>query len=218
MEQKNQSRATISVERLNAFSDAVFAVAITLLVLNIDVPMIARNLARTQLPGILIDMVPRFWAFVFSFILIGIFWMAHHSTFHLIKKHSEMLSWLNLIFLLTIVALPFSTDLESIYDYLQFPTIIYALNLGAAGLMMSIIWWYASKNHKLIDKSLSSGLIRHIQLKSLTIPFAALIVIVVSFINVSIASWFWLLILIIHLYLEVTNRHKYKGERGYKYF
>jgi uncharacterized membrane protein len=205
----------ISVSRLNSFSDGVFAVAITLLILNIDVPEMARNLAVHQLPGTLTSMEPKFWAFASSFILIGMFWMVHHSIFHLIKRHSQALAWLNLFLLLSVVALPFSTDLLAIYHYMQLSTIIYAINLGIVGLMIAIIWRYAYRNHKLIDKSLSQGLIWHIQLKSLTTPFVAVIVIFVSFINLSIANWFWLLILVIHFYLESIDRRRYKKERGY---
>jgi uncharacterized membrane protein len=211
---KDQPQEEISVTRLNAFSDGVFAVAITLLILNIDIPEIAHNLVNTQLPTILIAMKPKFLAFVFSFIMVGIYWMVHHNIFHLIKRHSQVLSWLNLLLLMCIVFLPFSTGLLSEYNNIQLTTIIYAINLGVIGILIYTIWGYATYNHRLVDKNLSSELIQHIKMKCLIVPLVALIVIIVSFFNFIVASYCWFLILIINFYLEGKHHHL-KKERGY---
>ena len=76
----NQSASKVlSTTRLEAFSDAVFVIVITLLVLEIRVPEIPEALIATQLPHKLLQMWPKFLSYVTSFLVIGIYWVAHHS-------------------------------------------------------------------------------------------------------------------------------------------
>lgn len=197
----------MTVTRLLSFSDAVFAVAITLLILDIRVPDIAKSLVDKKLPSILISMEPKFTAFALTFILIGIFWSVHHALFHYIKRYNRGLFWLNLFFLIFIVFLPFSTSLMSTYYNHQVPIIFYSLNMAFIGLSNSFLWWYASNKYRLIDKEMEPVLIRHITLENLMTPIVALIVIAVSFIHVRLAQFFWLLIPIIHIPHEFKKRH-----------
>jgi TMEM175 potassium channel family protein len=105
-------REAAGVGRVNAFSDAVFAVAITLLILTIDVPQLSD---AGQLGSALRALWPKFEGFLLSFVVIGAFWIAHHLIFGLIERSKPLLLWINLLLLMCIVALPFSTDLMSQY-------------------------------------------------------------------------------------------------------
>jgi len=100
------------LERIILFSDAVFAIAITLLVLEIKVPHVGED-TNNSLINILIGMTPKFIGFFISFLVIGQYWIVHHKLFGFVDDYNGGLLWLNLIFLMSIVLMPFSTALYS---------------------------------------------------------------------------------------------------------
>lgn len=89
--------------RLTEFSDAVFAIAITLLVLDIKVPDVPTPFRETELITQLFHLWPQFEGFIISFLMIGTYWIVHHRVFHYIKRYNFRLVWINLPFLLLIV-------------------------------------------------------------------------------------------------------------------
>jgi uncharacterized membrane protein len=98
--------------RIEAFSDGVMAVAITLLVLNIQVP---RELHGQKLGHALVDLLPSLGAFAIAFALVGRFWVIHHNLFEKLRGFDQRLMVLNLAFLATIVLIPFSSELYDTY-------------------------------------------------------------------------------------------------------
>jgi uncharacterized membrane protein len=134
--------------RFEAFSDGVFAIAATLLVLEFSV-----GTARTDLGQALLDLWPSYLAYVTSFLTIGVIWMNHHTCVETIGRTDRTLMFLNLLLLLTVSFLPFPTRLVA--DYLQKPgerPAVYAY--AATFVVMAIIynaWWrYASRGGRLI--------------------------------------------------------------------
>lgn len=107
-----------------ALSDGVFAIAITLLVLNIEVPEIPEDLVAQELPGELLDMWPKLLSCVFSFLVILVYWMAHHSIFGIIKEHDRGLLWLNSLFLMFVACLTFPAALLGEYGDQQLVVMI----------------------------------------------------------------------------------------------
>jgi uncharacterized membrane protein len=99
----------------SSISDAVFAIAITLLVLDIRVPEIPERLVVEQLPQRLYELRPKYLSYVLSFVVILMYWMAHHSTFRAIRCYDRVLIWLNSLFLMCIAFLPFPTSLLGEY-------------------------------------------------------------------------------------------------------
>ncbi len=92
------------IERTVFFSDAVFAIAITLLALELEVPQMSENLAASELPSALLELWPKVFSFVLSFWIIGFYWLAHHRIFHYIRLYDRRLLLINLLFLMWIVA------------------------------------------------------------------------------------------------------------------
>ena len=118
------------VARLEAFSDGVFAIAITLLVLGIEVP----DVNATDLDGALDDLVPNMIAYFIGFAVIGIFWISHHAFFGEVERHNGRLLWSNLLFLSLIAAMPFSTGLIGEFSGERDAVIIFAANVSLAAL------------------------------------------------------------------------------------
>src|SRR5258707_188668 len=101
-----KSRTELGLERLIFFSDAVIAIAITLLVLDLRLPEASGESLAAQLG----DLSSSFLSFFMSFAVIGLFWEAHHRLFGFIERYDRTLLWLNLAFLFLIASLPFPTS------------------------------------------------------------------------------------------------------------
>ena len=126
------ARVRHSLDRLVFFSDAVFAIAITLLVIDLRVPEHLTSWDNAGLTRALAGVTAQMIGFVISFVVIGVFWASHHRSFGLLACSDERLLRLNLAFLFTIVLMPFPTALMSRYQPLAIAQQIYAATLFAA--------------------------------------------------------------------------------------
>lgn len=140
--------------RIEAFTDGVFAIAITLLVLDLHVPDAPHGLGRAVLHE-----WPQFAAYVTSFFIIGIMWVNHHSMFRAIVRSDRMLLFLNLVLLLWTALLPFPTALVA--DNLRgggadasVAAAVYSANLTLAAVAFSVIWLHAVRDGRLIGAPL----------------------------------------------------------------
>ena len=136
-----------ALERIIFFSDAVIAIAITLLAINLKIPQSADGHFSMQA---LRDSAPSFAAFLISFLSIGHFWTIHHRIFNNASGYDPQLMWLNLFWLICITLLPFSTMILSKFWLQKVPVLIYAANNAAAGLLQNLIWLYMTSNKKLL--------------------------------------------------------------------
>jgi uncharacterized membrane protein len=105
--------------RIAALVDGIFAVAMTLLVLDLKLPEGTKMSNDPAVWRQLFELTGRFSTYALSFIVLGIFWIGHHSLFHFVRRVSRDMLWLNLLFLLFITLLPFSTNLLSGHSHLQ---------------------------------------------------------------------------------------------------
>lgn len=181
----------LNLERIVFFSDAVMAIVITLLAVDLKMPEVAGGLAADELPKLLSEMLPQFISFGLSFAVIGIFWLAHHHSFGYIKRYDGMLIWLNFLFLLCIAFLPFTNNLLGRYPQLHMSNVIYTLNLTGGGLAASAVWMYASRNHRLVDKDLDPRVISSGSIRLLSAPVVFLLSMPVVFINITLAHMMW---------------------------
>src|SRR5512144_1733259 len=100
----------LSPHRLAFLSDGVFAIAMTLLVLAIDVPS-SHVMGAADIPRLLFELWPKFLSYAVSFVVLGVYWEGHHGQFHFIHRADQILIWLNMLFLMLIAAVPFSATL-----------------------------------------------------------------------------------------------------------
>jgi uncharacterized membrane protein len=135
-EKAQHNRDAFQIERVILFTDAVFAIAITLLVIEIKVPELHHPTERDVL-NVLLRLIPKFVGVLLSFFIIAIYWTAHHRIFRFVRRLDTKLLWLNLIFLLSIILMPFSTAYQSEYGLLRTPWILYSLNVAFTGLMQA---------------------------------------------------------------------------------
>ena len=151
----NENNSAVSFERIVFFSDAVFAIVITLLVLEIKVPEIGgeighaiKNVPESELQAALADMIPKFLGFIFSFLIVGLLWIEHHRIFQYIRHYDAALIWRNLFFLLFVAFVPFPTALFSEYVRSKTAFMLYTLSFAMAAVMKFWLWDHAARNKK----------------------------------------------------------------------
>jgi TMEM175 potassium channel family protein len=148
----------MTTNRLEAFSDGVFAVAITLLVLEIEVPG-GENLWHE-----LKEQWPSFAAFAVSFWVIGIIWVNHHGVIDHLKRADRGVLYLNLLVLMTVVFIPFSTELFAVHlksgaDE-KVAAIVYSSSFLAMGVSFGLLWTYVTSHRKALGVSLTDEEVR----------------------------------------------------------
>jgi uncharacterized membrane protein len=182
----------LSMERIVFFSDAVFAIAITLLALEIRLPVDAAELTDRELWSSLLAIWPKYLSFMISFLVVGSFWMGHHRRFRFIKRYDNRLLFLNLLLMMAIAFIPFPTAIISESGN-RTATIFYALTIASTGLLSALLWWYASHGSRLTDK-LDPLQHRRSMFYALVTPAIFLASIGVAFIHPDLAKFSWMLI------------------------
>ena len=174
----------LTTSRIEAFTDGVFAIVITLLVLELKVPAIAGGRVAEELPHRLLDLWPTFLSYVISFVVVGVYWIGHHFMFHHIRRTDRALLWLNILFLLCVAFIPFPTALLGEYHSTQLAMVIYGATLIVTGLALFAIWWYATSGHRLVDPDIDSRYVHASTHRILTGPIVYALAVAVSFISV----------------------------------
>ncbi|WEK70418.1 MAG: TMEM175 family protein [Candidatus Chryseobacterium colombiense] len=209
----NKDKEKFQLERIALFSDAVFAIAITLLIIEIKIPEIHHDtISDKELWNVIIQMLPKFIGFFISFFVIGLYWLAHHRIFNYVTGINNKLLWGNLLFLLPIVIMPFSTAfLSEFYDpSLKLPLAVYTVTICMAGFLNFRLWWMIGNVKNNLSQHLDKAHLRYNMVRSLTIPVIFLCAFLLSFVNARIAYFIPLttpfLIFILRKYYEKSLR------------
>jgi uncharacterized membrane protein len=215
----NELKKEFQLERLILFSDAVFAIAITLLVIEIKVPEIHENLSDKALLYSLGHLVPKFLGFLISFMLIGLYWTVHHRMFGYVTSYNSKIIVLNLIFLFFIALMPFSTGFYSEYagpelfrKQLTVPMTFYVLNFCGVGFTNYFMWRHViNPKNKLTEPPIDPLEAKLAKMRSLTVPIIFLLMLPVAyFTHVIFAVYIPMLIPVVLNILKkrITKRHK----------
>lgn len=187
-----ENRRQFQLERMILFSDAVFAIAITLLVIEIKVPLITEvgQINSHELGEHLFHLIPQFIGFIMSFFVVGLFWTTHHRIFGYVVNYDGGLIWLNLVLLMTVAFLPFTTSLTSEFGYLNLAFAIYSTNLGFIGLMSFFVWLRISNPKRKLSVGLEDKRIRQYgRVRSFTIACIFFLGAILMIPDVELISW-----------------------------
>ena len=182
----HHSKNEFQVERLGFFSDAVFAIAMTLLIIDIKVPEL-NGLAITDhnFLVVLFSLLPKFMGFIISFFIIGLYWFIHHRMFGFVINYSGKLIWLNLLFLFSIVLMPFTTAVYSEYSltpYIQLvlPYAVYVFNISLTGFINYLMWGFIGNPSNGISEGLPPGdYLQKAKIRSLMLPIVFILSLVI---------------------------------------
>lgn len=193
-------------ERIGAFSDGVFAIAITLLVLEVKVPEHLTGGLISAMPEVL----PKFLAHVISFAVLGIYWVGHHNMFLHIRRHDRWLLWMNVLFLLFVASMPFAAALIIHYPDDQLALVFYALMLIGAGLTLNVTWRYATKHRRLVPAELDADLIAFVNRRQLMAPMVYVFAVLVSFLSLNVAKLLFILVPLLYIVPSPLDQFHHK--------
>src|SRR5437763_6636992 len=174
-------RVGLGTDRLQTLVDGVFAVVMTLLVLEIKVPRTGHLLHD------LLGLQATLLSYALSFVIAGIYWVGHHNQFAYIRRADRPLLWINILFLMCVAFIPFSSPLIAAYPGQRIAVIVYGANLIVVGLVLYLHWWYATRNDHLVDANLDPHVVRLATTRILMAPVIYVVAIGLSFLNTAVS-------------------------------
>jgi len=198
---KDQDRQALGMTtgRIETLTDGVFAIAMTLLVLNLGLPQLNENLSGLELHSLLLQQAHKFFNYALSFVLLAVFWVVHHWEYHFIKRTNRTHLWINIFILMFVALVPFSTSLMGDYPNDWMAELFFAANLFAVGVLFLANWLYATKVAFLVDveatpKRVSLGIRR-----GLVVPGVSLVAMILVLLKMPSAHIYLLIPIILFL-------------------
>lgn len=186
MENKISPDQTPGTNRIEAFSDGVFAIVITLLVFQMQTPEINDKRNWSELFYALYNLLPKFAGYVISFFFVAVFWVSHHQYFNTLSFSKRGLLWLNNIFLFFVTFIPFPTGVLGTYHENLTAVVFFGLTFFAASLTYALLRWYGWEDNITSDKFDSDSL-KQAKRLSFLLPALYLAGIFIAFFNLQIA-------------------------------
>jgi uncharacterized membrane protein len=203
-------RPFLPTSRLETLADGIFAIAMTLLVLSIEVPALPGNPSSTLISEyVLSTLIPQIAIYILSFILLAVFWMTHHI-FFIIKRINTTLLWINILWLMSIAIVPFSTSMMGKYGGIQLSQLIFDLNMLVIGILSFVNWHYASGKGMISPKVMPYA--DKIKYSFLTLPLLSVLAIIISFLIPYGSIFVFILIPAIFTLYTLSKRLKVKNK------
>ena len=180
------------LDRVVFFSDAVFAIAMTVLVLTLQIP---RATTDAEVAHALRLALPSVFTYAVSFAVISLYWLAHHRMFRYVRRLDPTLLVLNLAMLGFVAFVPFPTSVLGDHGGATAAVVFYAATMAILGSLISALWFYASHEH-LVAPETPASFVRHSLWRGLSVPIVFAASIPIAFVNPHAAQFFWLTIII----------------------
>jgi uncharacterized membrane protein len=182
--------------------DGIFAIAMTILVLGITPPKPDMSQAQAVLVGQIVYILPEIFIFIVSFLILAGFWLSHHRQFHFVRDIDSRLLWINVILLIAIVFIPFSTDVAGDYSEILIAVLLFHINILTIGLIFSYHAHYILRSRKLCDPDFDQKFLQGQFHRSVIIPLIAFIAIIIAFVNPSVSLLVYLAIPVARFFLQ----------------
>ena len=192
----------ISKNRLETLVDGIFTIAMTILVLGITPPKPDISQAHAVLTGQIIDLLPEVFLFIVSFLILAGFWLSHHRQFHFVRVIDSRLLWINIFLLISLVFIPFSTDVAGDYPDILVAVLLFHLNIIIIGLIFSYHAHYIFRSKNLCDPNIDRKLLQTQLYQSVLITVVASIAVIVSMVNPEVSLLVYLVIPIAGYFLQ----------------
>jgi uncharacterized membrane protein len=177
----------ISKNRLETLVDGIFAFAMTLLVLGINPPRPPDSQATAVLPDMIASLIPEVFLFIIAFLVLALFWLAHHRHFHFVSRIDPPLLWINILILIAIVFMPFSTDIAGDYPAVMDAVLLFHANMFIVGLLFSIQWRYICRHGHLCEPVPDEAIMCRGFYRSMLVPAIAVVGGILCFFNPSLS-------------------------------
>jgi uncharacterized membrane protein len=195
--------------RIEAFSDGVFAIIVTLLVLEIHVPQVQDKDISAGLGHSLLVMMPKFLSYILSFVIVCIWWVAHHHLFHILKRSDRGLLWLNSLFLLWLAFIPFPTALMGDYPGARVAVMCYGAVTTLAGISFCLIRYYVFYVGNLVDERIDRHLLRLAMVRSIVNPVLHAIAVLLAFVDTRLSIALYIILPLMFFVPSKLERYEY---------
>jgi len=194
-------KRTYGTGRLCALTDGVFAIAITLLVLDLKLP----ENPDTPIAVSILNALPKFYSWIISFFALGILWLQHHTILAQLRRVDMTSLWLNLVLLLFVSVTPWTTSLLGTYHHQQpLAVVIFSGGLGLAWLAMSLMWLHAVYRGHLRPEITTPEPGPLTTLVAIRGSLIALLSIALAYLNTDLAVFSWLLLFVLQPFVSST--------------
>ena len=175
------SHTHLTKARLEALSDGIFAFAMTLLVIGLNLPDKAAVVQSNQFAlHTLLSLYSDFFHYVLAFLILGAFWLSQHQQFHSVRVPDKTFIWINLVTLMFVALLPFSTSFSGDFPGASMGAVVFEVNLFAIGIGMTCQWWYATAGCRLVESTLKPAYVRRVLIGNLVVPTISVIGILIA--------------------------------------
>ena len=188
------------VERTAFFSDAVFAIALTLLAVDIKVPQVPAD----ELGRAVVEQLPEFAAYLLSFVVTAAYWLSHHRLFRLLSGFTVVLQRLNLTLLLLVALIGYAADMIAFYSDQVLGVVVYAVILGLIGVANTAMWIYAGYRG-LFQDDVHPQLLAYARTRVAVTPAVFLLSIPIAFLSPAAATFSWGAIVVVNLLFRLLG-------------
>ncbi len=178
--------------RLEALSDGVFSIVMTLLVFEITVPVLRATPTNAELLQNLEKLAPLFISYFVSFAVLAMFWLSHNFFYGVFTRNiNRTLVLLNMLYLSLIALIPFSARLIGEFDTLQVAVLVYGTNVFLIGIVATLVLHYAISSHEIDTSHVSPRLLVQARIRSFLTPFCTFIGLLFTMVNIHVALFFF---------------------------
>lgn len=207
MNKSNRRGGFLSKARIEALTDGIFAIAMTLLVLDMKVPNLPKGVTAAALELRVYDLWPKFLIYVLSFVICAVFWVSHSIQFHYIRRADRPFLWINVVFMMFVAFIPFSTHLLSEHIGQRFAVIFYGFHLTVIWICLYLHWRYATSGLKLVDEEIDPRIVKAVSIRILIAPNIYLLAIAASFLSTGLSIALYAFIIILNILPGRIDRH-----------
>ncbi len=200
----NRFLGPFSKGRIEALTDGIFGFAMTLLVVNFELPP---SQAVESIPNLLYYIRYDFLQYTIAFMILAALWVAHHQQYYYISRIDNKMLWLGILSLMFVALMPFSTQLSDTYPANHAAASFFSANLFVIGLIFIVQRRHAASGHRLLEKDLSKEIVTDMHNRNMVIPAISLLVMVLSFLGI---NWSILLYFTVPFIFWAVHRSHHK--------
>ena len=193
--------------RIEALSDGIFAIAMTLLVLELHLPNLPPNAPNVQVAPALWQLWPKLLTYAVSFLSLGVYWIGHHNMYHAIRRADRVLLWLNLLFFMCVSLLPFSTSVLNAFRQTQVAPLVFGANVTSIGWLLYLQWAYASAQPAMVAGFVTPAYRALVHARFFWLPIIATLAMLVCFWSVEILLAVYAVLLPFYMIPGKCDRH-----------
>lgn len=205
----SKSQESLPKSRIEALSDGIFAIVMTIIVLELRVPETSEmDLNSEKIFEFIINYLPKIETYAISFVIAGVFWLRHQLHFMHITGVDRVTITINIFFLLFVTFIPFTTGFVMNFPDQEVPFLLYAFNLFIISIILVLNWRYVSKDRRYITNSMTDKEIKNFTFLTSVAPLIFISAIIMSLFSIRIATFMLYFEPIFYFFIRSVKRIK----------